>query len=147
METFKPLSAIQDGISLKLYKSFGDEYVIYPEEVKQGLTRPCFFIKLLKPSNKKERDITYIRENSYCIHFFPKNTNQPKAECYQMLDELYLAMEYIEVDGNLVRGVGMLGEIHDETLLFYVNYNVRVRKVYDPILMEYLESIEFRTKG
>ncbi|MCL2357102.1 MAG: hypothetical protein FWC70_08100 [Defluviitaleaceae bacterium] len=147
MDTFKPLSAIQDGISVKLNKHFGDKYVIFPEEVKQGLTRPCFFIKLLNPSNKKEVGETYMRENSYCIHYFPENTNQPKTECYKTLDELYLAMEYIEVDGNLVRGVGMHGEIHDETLLFYVNYNVRVRKVYDPDLMAHLESIEFRTKG
>ena len=147
METFKPLSSIQNGISLKLNESFGDAYTIYPEEVKQYLTRPCFFIKLLNQSNKKEVGETYTRENSYCIHYFPKNTNQPKAECYKMLDELYVAMEYIDVDGNLVRGVDINGEIHDETLLFYVNYNVRVRKVYDQILMEYLESIEFRTKG
>jgi len=147
VETFKPLSAILDGISEKLNETFGDAYTIYPEEVKQGLTIPCFFIKLLKQSNTKERDITYKRDNSYCIHFFPKNTNQPIAECYQMLDELYLALEYIEVGGNLVRGTGMLGEIHDEILQFYIHFNVRVRKVYDPILMQSLEMIEFRTKG
>ena len=147
METFKPLSAILDGISEKLDADFGDEYTIYPEEVKQGLTRPCFFIKPLKPSNTKERDITYRRENPYCIHFFPKNVNNPVQECYQMLDSLYMALEYIEVAGNLVRGVGMLGEIHDGILLFYIYYNVRIRKVYDPILMEHLEMIEFRTKG
>ena len=147
METFTPLSAILDGISGKLNSKFGDEYTIYPEEVRQGLTRPCFFIKLLKPSSTKERDITYLRENPYCIHFFPKNTNQPVQECYQMLDSLYMALEYIEVAGNLVRGVSMFGEIHDEILQFHIHYNVRVRKVYDPVLMQYLESIEFRTKG
>jgi len=147
VETFKPLSAIQDGISLQLNKSFGDKYVIYPEEVKQGLTRPCFFIKLLKLTSTKEVGEFYTRENSYCIHYFPESTNQPKAECYAILDELYLEMEYIEVDGNLVRGVSMTGEIHDGTLLFYVNFNVRVRRIYDPILMQHLESIEFRKKG
>ena len=147
MKSFIPLSAINDGISKKLNETFGDEYTIYPEEVRQGLERPCFFIKLLKPSNMIERDRTYSRDNSYCIHFFPKSTNAPKAECYQMLDSLYMALEYIEVDGNLVRGTGMLGEFHDEILQFYVDYNVRVRKVYDPILMGCLETIEFRTKG
>ena len=147
METFKPLSAILDGISKKLNDNFGDEYTIYPEEVKQGLKRPCFFIKPLNPSNIKERDITYLRENPYCIHFFPKNVNQPLQECYQMLDSLYMALEYIETRGNLVRGVGMLGEIHDEILLFYISYNVRVRTIYDPTLMEHLEMIEFKLKG
>lgn len=145
--SFKPLTAIMDGISLKLNKTFGDDYTIYPEQVKQGLQRPCFFIKLLEPTSTKERGEIYVRENPYCIHFFPKNTNQPKAECYETLDELYHALEYIEVAGNLVRGINMKGEIHDEVLQFYVNFNVRVRKAYDPILMGYLEAIEFKTKG
>jgi len=147
VDTFKPLSAIQDSISLKLNDAFGDDYTIYPEAVKQGLKRPCFFIKRLTMTNTVEVGKTYNRENPYCIHFFPKDSSQPNAECYQMLDEMYETLEYIKVDGNLVRGVGMKGEIHDEILLFYVNYNVRVRKVYDPIIMGYLENIDFRTKG
>ena len=146
MENFTPLSATLDGISEKLSESFGGEYTIYPEEVKQGMKRPCFFIKLLKPSNKKEVGQTYNRDNSYCIHFFPKNTNQPKAECYRMQDSLYIALEYIEVGGNLVRGTGMRGEIHDEILQFYVDFNVRVRQVADPITMETLQ-IQLNTKG
>ena len=147
MENFKPLSAILDGISLKLNEKFGDEYTIYPEEVKQGMKRPCFFVKLLNPSNTKQRGETYYRENSYCIHFFPENTNEPKAECYKILDELYLALEYIEVEGNPIRGIGMFGEIHDEILLFYINYNVFVHQKYDTVMMEILELIDFRTKG
>jgi len=147
VETFKPLTAILDGISLQLNKTFGDSFTIYPEEVKQGLKQPCFFIKLINPTNEIERDVMYIRNNRYCIHYFPESTNQPKAECGQMLDVLYLAMEYIEVAGNLVRGINMRGEIHDEILMFYIDYNVRVRKVYDVVLMEELEMIEFRTKG
>ena len=160
METFTPLTAIVDGISLKLNEIFGDEYTIYSEDVKQGLSRPCFFIKLLNPSSVIERGLTYIRENTYCIHFFPKSTSEPKAECYQMLDKLYMALEYINVDDNsgrmgeqdakratsLIRGVRMLGEIHDGVLQFNVDYNVRVRKIYNPEMMQTLESIEFRTK-
>ena len=147
MENFKPLTAINDGVSLKLNETFGDEYTIYPEEVRQGLKRPCFFIELLNPSSRKERDLTYIRENSYCIHFFPKSTNEPKTECYQMLESLYMTLEYINVDGNLVRGVRMMGEIHDGILQFNVDYNMRIRKIYNPEMMQTLESIEFRTKG
>lgn len=146
METFSPISVTLDAISKKLNENFGNEYTIYTENAKQGLNRPCFFVKLLKASNTKDRDSEYRRENQYCIHFFPKNTNEPLAECHQMLDSLYLALEYIEVDSNPIRGVGMLGEVHDETLQFYVNFNMRVRKTYDPVLMEHLETIEFRTK-
>ena len=146
MESFKPLPAILDGISNKLEETFGEKYTIYPETVKQGLTRPCFFIKLLKPSNKKEVGQTYNRDNPYCIHFFPENVEQPKTECYQMLEDLYIALEYIEVEGNLVRGINMRGEIHDEILQFYVDFNVRVRKVVEPVHMETLQ-IKFKTKG
>lgn len=147
MESFKPLCAIQDGISEQLYKCFGEQYEIYPEEVKQGLKKPCFFIKLIKPSFTKERDEIYYAENLYCVHFFPENTKEPKAECYATLDRLYMALELIEINGNPVRGIGMNGEIHDEILQFHVNYNVFVRRVNDPIMMETLEIIDFRTKG
>ena len=141
-----PLTAILGGISQKLNETFGDEYTIYLETMKQGLTRPCFFIELLKPSSKKERDTTYRRNNLYCIHFFPKDTSQPISECYQMLDTLYLALEYIEVGGNLVRGTGMLGEIQDDILKFHINFNVRVRKIPEFVTMETLQT-ELQTKG
>ena len=147
MSNFKPLTAILDGISLKLNETFGDEYKIYPESVKQGLSKPCFFIKLIRPSNTKEVGLTYIRENAYCIHCFPESMNEPETECYRILDELYTSLEHIEVEGNPIRGINMYGEMHDGILQFYINYNVRVRKIYDPILMEVLEKIEFRTKG
>ena len=142
---FAPLAAISDGIIQKLNKTFDGEYTIYPEKVRQGLVRPCFFIKLLKPRVSKMVGETYLRENPYCIHFLPKVTNEPETECYAMLDRLYEVLEHIHVDGNLVRGIGMGGEIHDETLLFYVNYNVFVRRVYDPVLMEELELVNFKT--
>ena len=150
MKTFTPLSALLEGISEKLYAAFDKGTIVYPESVtagiKRDLKRPCFFIKPLKPSNTIERDRTYVRDNPYCIHYYPKNINNPVQECYRILDSLYIALEYIEVNGNPVRGTGMHGEIHDEILLFYVSYNIRVRKIYDVILMEYLEMIEFRTK-
>ena len=139
---------IIDGIIRKLTEAFGDDYEIYPEELKQGLQKPCFFIKLLNPTNTKERGERYYRENSFCIHFFPQSTNEPKSECYEILDELYLALEYIEVEENLVRGVSVSSEMHDGILLFFINYNVFVSKVYDPAKMEILETIQMKkTKG
>lgn len=147
MENFTPLSAIQDGISRKLNATFGDGYTIHPEEVKQGLTRPCFFIKLLSHSSTRELGETYRRDNAYRIHFYPESTSEPEAECHRMLDALYLALEYIEVNGNLVRGVNMSGELVDGILHFHVNFNVRVRRVYDQVTMGYLESINLGTKG
>ena len=147
MDSFSPIPAIIDGISKKLNKFFGDSFTIYTESVKQGLKRPCFFIKLLKPTNTKERGEVYSRENGFCIHYFPESTNEPKTKCYKMLDNLYVALEYIEVNGNLVRGTGMLGDLHDGTLQFHVYYNVFVHRLHDPEKMEVLEPIDFRTKG
>ncbi|HBF6658324.1 TPA: hypothetical protein NRK94_003703, partial [Clostridioides difficile] len=44
------LNNIIDGISIKLDKSFGNEYTIYSEDVEQGINEPCFFICPLNPS-------------------------------------------------------------------------------------------------
>ena len=141
------LDKIVDGMIQKLNKAFGDDYKIYTESPQQGLQEPCFFIKLNSSTNTKQVGERYSRENLFCIQYFPESKDNPKIECYKMLDELYLAMEHIEVDGYLQQGIGMHGELVDGVLHFFVNYNMLVKKVIDRQTMEVLEVLDVRTKG
>ena len=140
------LDKIVDGISEKLNSAFGDDFTIYTEQIKQGLKTPCFFIQLVSPANIKLVGNRYMRENLFDIHFFPAS-NEPNAECYQMQDSLYLALEYITVDGDLLRGIRMRGEFVDGVLHFFVNYNMIVLKVEELTLMEILEIPNINLKG
>ena len=38
---------ILDAVTRKLNELFGDDYEIYTDPVKQGLTEPCFFVQIL----------------------------------------------------------------------------------------------------
>ena len=48
-------------------------------------------------------------------------------------------MEYISVDNEIVRGTKISSEIIDETLHFFVNYDIRVVK--NRILDPYMEEL------
>ena len=137
---------IVDGISEKLNEVFGDDYKIYTESKKQGLKAPCFFIQLLNPANTRVLNKRFFRRNLFAIQYFPAS-DEPKAECYKMQDDLYLALEYITVDGDLQRGIRMRGEFSDGVLNFFVNYNMFVTFKEESTPMEILEKPQITTKG
>jgi hypothetical protein len=132
------LNDIVSGISTKLHGAFGDGYKIYIEEVKQGLTEPCFSISCVNPTNTQVLGNRFFRTNLFSVQYFPKSKTNAKAECLDIQDELFLALEYITVTGDLVRGTNMNGQVIDGVLVFTVNYDLYVRKETDLDPMETL---------
>ena len=140
------IKSIVDGISEQLASTFGDGYKIYTDAVKQGLKEPCFFIRLINPVSTRELNRRFYRQNLFVIQFFPAS-HEPRDECYQMQDDLYLALEYITVNGDLLRGIGMRGEFIDGNLHFFVNYNMYVMLKTEDVFMEILERPQITTRG
>lgn len=122
---------ITDGICIAINGEFGENYEIYTETVKQGLEAPCFSILCVNPTSKQFLGNRYYRTNLFCIHYFP-GTDEPKAECMAVMERLYLALEYISVDGQLFRGTNMHGEMSDDALSFFVNYDTFVFREAEP---------------
>ncbi|WP_102274092.1 phage tail terminator family protein [Cytobacillus massiliigabonensis] len=127
------INGIIDGISIKLYQEFGDGYEIYSEEIKQGLIEPCFFIAFLRYGQTQIIGQRYFKEHFFDIHYFPVSTQDKNFELNEVAEELTDALEYITVNGDLVRGTNLNGEIVDGVLHFFVNYNMHVYKAKDPI--------------
>ena len=140
------INKIIDGISLQVADSFGDGYKIYTEQVKQGLKEPCFFIICVNPTNNQVLGNRYFRNNLFCVQYFP-SSNEPKAECNSILDDLYHALEYITVDGKLIRGTKMHGELVDGVLNFFVNYDMFVYSVEKSTMMGALQRTITDVKG
>lgn len=122
------LNKIVDGICEALNAEFGDSYEIYTEDVKQNLTEPCFSIVLLKLSTEQFLGKRYMKKHQFCIHYFPQDKDSPNTECFDVFDRLCDCLEYIEVDGDVVRGTEMEGEMADGVLNFMVSYNMFVTK-------------------
>ncbi len=121
------IQRIIDGISVKINEEFGDEAEIYTETVKQDFEEGSFTLSCINPTSKQFLGNRYFRTHLFCVRYFPK-TKEPKIECYEVLERLYSALEYITVDGKLCRGTNMHGEVSDDFLSFFVNYDVFVYK-------------------
>ena len=121
------INKIIDGISVAINSEFGDPYEIYTESIEQGLTEPCFSILCLNPTLEQFLGKRYYRTNQFCIHYFPSSAEK-RSECFAVMERLIKALELITVDGDLIRGTKMNGEIVDDVLSFFVNYDLYVYK-------------------
>lgn len=139
------INRIIDAISISINAEFGDEYEIYTESLEQGLKEPCFSIFCLNPTNELYRGKRYFRTNQMCIQYFP-SSKEKNAECNSVLERLYNCLELITVDSDLTRGKRMKGEMVNEILTFFVNYDMFVYKVENKDLMEEL-GVNTNLKG
>lgn len=132
------INKIIDGISISLNAEFGDNYKIYTESIEQGLTEPCFSIICVNPTNELFRDKKYFRKNLFCIQYFPKNEDK-YAECMDIQERMFDCLEVIKVGDNLQRGASMHGEMVDQVLNFFVNYDMFIYKVESTDAMETMD--------
>ncbi len=115
------------GISIKLNQVFGEDYEIYTSEIKQGLKEPCFFIKCLDVNQNQVIGSRYFRSQPFDIHYFPKT--EEDSELLETVEKLFDTLEYITLeDGDLLHGSKMNGEVADDVLHFFVNYDLHVLK-------------------
>ena len=137
------LNDIITGIAKALGTTFGSEFRVYKNDVKQGLKEPCFSVLCVNPTQKQFLGKRYHKTNKFCIHYFPASA-ESNAEINTVREDLFSALEYITVDGDLIRGTDMTGETDDLGVLnFFVNYNFFVRKVKDS---ESMESYDYQNK-
>lgn len=130
------INEIIDGICLALNNEFGDEYEIYTETLKQGLKEPCFSIVCITPTKEQFLGDRYYSTNCFCVHYFPSSA-EPNAEINTVRERMFNTLEYITVDGDLIRGTKMTAEVDDSGVLnFIVNYNLFVKNVKTSTPME-----------
>lgn len=116
------VSDVIAAVSTALYNEFGEKYRIYADNVEQGLTRPCFFINVVRPSTTER-----IMNRSYVsvpmvIQYFPSSQGK-RTECYEVADRMFSCLNYPEFDGVTYRGTDRKYDINDDKLNFYVQYN------------------------
>lgn len=140
------INSIIESISVRLDAEF-DGLEVHREERKQGLKEPCFFVLCINPTNKLFLNKRYFRANQFCVQYIPKAGGKKKAECYEVGERLFDCLEWLEVGGDLVMGTKMKYEVVDGVLHFFVNYDLFVYKVAEPVpLMEEVSS-ETSVKG
>lgn len=134
------LNDIITGIAKALGAAFGSGYRVYKNDVKQGLTEPCFFIAALKPEQTPLLGDRAIWRNPFDIHYFPK---EPAAneELYSAAVRLMYGLRYITLpDGSPLRGRSLSYEAVGGVLHFFVTYNVIVNIPRELPKMEILDT-------
>lgn len=128
------VKSITEGIAAALSQQ--TSYVVYTDYHKQHACFPCFYIELIDASQEQELGPRYWREYAFDILLFLDKNGEIKDRraLTAMADTLFMALEYITVDGSQkLRGTEMSYRITDNVLHFFVSYNMHVKKVLDPL--------------
>ena len=133
------IDQIIKGISLALDEEFGEGYKIYIEGVEQDMENPCFFIICNTPRNTPFLGRKYFRSNIFCIQYIP-STEDIRTECNRVTERLFECLEYIRVDGRIIRGTKMEPEVKDGVLYFFLNYDFFVYRKKETEMMENLSG-------
>lgn len=133
------LNDIINGISVALNAEYPG-LQIYIDEIEQGMQTPCFLIVNLLNRETQKLDNRYLREHSFDVHYFPESITKPTREAATVGTKLFDVLEYITVNGALVRGTDRRHELVNDVLHFFVDYDVYIHKLKDPA--PYMETLE-----
>lgn len=117
------------GVSNQLYDKFGADYKYYVEDVKQGLTKPCFTMDCLIPVQRSRSRVLYDRTFPIVVHYFTDNKELTKKDCYAKAEQIVETLEYVPFMGALLRGEDISWQITDDVLQVFVTYRVITKKV------------------
>ncbi len=133
------LNALVNGIVAAIEAQYGDAYPVYRDSVDQGLTEPCFSVRIINPVVQPMLKNRYLRKNLVAVHYFPRNYGD-YSEINDVFETLFSILECIEVDGHSTRGTKMEPRIEDQVGIFMVHFDFFVYR--DPFGEEKFESLD-----
>ncbi len=132
---------ILNAVTTQLGNNFGTNYKYYVENVEQKLSKPCFTIDMVVPLQRAKSPLLYDRTMPMVVHYFAKDKQDTKKECYSIAEQLNETLEYLPFKGSTLRGEDMNWSIVDGVLQFFVTYKFTTRKVTnEEIRMELLNT-------
>jgi hypothetical protein len=116
------LNALVDAVTEAIYEEFGDGYDIHTDIVEQGLTEPCFSVRILKPTTNQFLGRRYFNTNLVAVQYFPQ-TYGDNAEINDVTERLLECLEYVSVSGVLTRGTDAEPHVEDGVLTVTLDYD------------------------
>lgn len=117
---------VMSAVSAALSAEFSG-YEIYFDDVAVGLSPPCFTVSC-GSSLRQELGRRFRRDFDIRINFFPGSDSE-HTESNDAEERLYTALQYITVDGDLLRGENMQRSFSDGILSFNVRFGTYVLDV------------------
>lgn len=116
------VNSMLDALTVQLGKTFGTDYHYYVEDVEQNLTKPCFTIDTLIPTQRSKSPRLYDRTVPIVIHWFGKDKSTLKKDCYAMAERVLECVEYIPYENTMLRGEDISWQIVNDVLQVFVTY-------------------------
>ena len=136
-----------NGISTQLYDVFGADYKYYVENVEQKLSKPCFTIDSLLPTQRSRSRFLYDRAIPVVVHYFTDEKSITKQDCYEKAEQIVEALEYVPFHGVLIRCEYISWQIVDDVLQVFVTYRFITKKLTsNEDNMENLDEHKFTSK-
>lgn len=139
--------SIMEAISIALDAEFGEGYEAYIEEMPQDMDGRDFFIQCLGQADTLFMGRKYFRRSQFCIQYFPLSEDGRNRECLDVGERLFSCLEYLEIGGSLAKGTKMRYEMVDGILHFFVNYDMFVYKMGEPVPFMGDVASEVQVKG
>ncbi len=116
--------SVVGGVVKALREVFPD-CEVYTEEVEQGLEPPCFSVVCAEPSISRIVGKRFFRKFDICVYYYPE-CSDVFSESGDIWDKSILALELINVDGDLIRGTDFSSKIVDGVLVICVSFGTFV---------------------
>ncbi|WP_101772331.1 phage tail terminator family protein [Peptostreptococcus faecalis] len=131
------IDKIINAVSIQI-DSYFEDISIYADENKQDFDEPCFFISLIH--SMKNRMLGGRQERSYPLDIKYFDEKASISELNEIGDYLYEALDLLDVEGKLIRGIDMEYKIVDNVLHFFVTYPAVLE--YEKEKVDKMESLE-----
>lgn len=127
------VNAIVLGIAQKIRTVFNEsEYSLYTENVEQGFNEPCFFVQLTSHTQKHRLANRYKETYCFEVFYYPSEGGNKTQECLTVAEGLYELLEYINAEGDLLRGRNFSSKVTEGILHFYMEYTLFVIREQEP---------------
>ena len=115
-------SDVLTGVSAAVYKATG--IPVYLEFKENTMQFPCFFISLVESSEDLHVSSLYSRNLDFEVLYFLNEDDLPddvRGELHDMGERLYGVLEYITVNGRLIRTTKRKYKVTDGVMLFLLS--------------------------
>lgn len=116
------VNKVLSAVTTQLGTTFGADYHYYVENVKQGLSKPCFTIDCIIPLMRSKSPTLYDRTMPLVIHYFSDSKTNLKKDCYNIAERVLECVEYIPFENTILRGENISWQITDDVLQIFVTY-------------------------
>lgn len=123
------VNSLLNAVTKQLGKTFGNSYHYYVENIEQGLTKPCFTVDLLLPSQRSRSPVLYDRTMPLIVHYFSDCKTTIKNDCYAMGEQVVDCLEYLPFQDTLIRGEDISWQVVDDVLQVFITYKFTTKRV------------------